>query len=47
MFDIMHTFGRLGWVKGQTLKFADTYNLIEVCDLIGFCYDVSVTQERL
>ena len=47
MFDIMHTLGLLGWVKGQTLSCADKYNLIELSDLIGFGYHLIDSQDGL
>ena len=42
MFDLMHTFYLLGWVKRfRHCYFADKYNLIELSDLITFGYDRS------
>ena len=35
MFDIMHTPGFFGWIKGQTLNCADKYNLTELSDLMA------------
>ena len=42
MFDIMHTPGLLGWIKGQTLNFSDKYNLVELSG-----YYLSDTQDGL
>ena len=48
MFDLMHTFYLLGWVKRfRHFNFADKYNLIELSDLLTFCYDRSDPQDGL
>ena len=48
MFDLMHPFALLGWVKRSDIEIgADKYILIELSDLIGFGYDLSDTQDGL
>ena len=47
MFDNMLTPNGLGWVRVRHRNCADKFILIEHSHLIGFCYDLSDTQDGL